>query len=169
MPIAKTDHQVYNFRGGLNMSRPRNAIPILLSICAGIVIGGYLFSNSQPRSFLALNRCQNCLSHEDLLGLLASAGIQKFHGLMPMKVCETDKTIALKDPFSSERFHYIIVPKKDIKNVGEISAANAQYFTDALLVARWIIEQRKLSKYRLYTNGPGSQDVTYLHFHLVAQ
>ena len=142
---------------------------VLISICVGILIGGYLFSQSQPRSFLAINRCQNCLTHEDLLGLLASVQIQKFSGLMPFKVFETDKTVVIKLPFSSHRIHYVIIPKKDIKNIGEISETNAQYLTDVFFVARWIIEREKLSKYTFYTNGPGSQDVTYLHFHLVAE
>jgi diadenosine tetraphosphate (Ap4A) HIT family hydrolase len=109
------------------------------------------------------------LTHEDLLGLLASVQIQKFSGLMPFKVFETDKTVVIKLPFSSHRIHYVIIPKKDIKNIGEISEADAQYLTDAFFVVRWIIEQEKLSKYRFYTNGPGSQDVTYLHFHLVTE
>lgn len=142
---------------------------VLISICVGILIGGYSFSKSQPRSFLAINRCESCLTHEDLLGLLASVAIQNFPGLMPLKVFETDKTVAIKHPFSADRIHYVIVPKKDIKNIGEISEANAQYLTDVFFVARWIIERDKLSKYRFYTNGPGSQDVTYLHFHLVAE
>jgi hypothetical protein len=142
---------------------------VLISICVGSLIGGYLFSQSQPRSFLAINRCQNCLTHEDLLGLLASVQIQKFSGLMPFKVFETDKTVVIKPPFSSHRIHYVIIPKKDIKNIGEISEADAQYLTDAFFVVRWIIEQEKLSRYRLCTNGPGSQDVTYLHFHLVSE
>jgi len=142
---------------------------VIISLCVGILIGGYLFSQSQPRSFLAINCCQSCLTHEDLLGLLASVAIQKFPGLMPFKVLETDKTVVIKHPFSSDRIHYVIVPKKDIKNIGEISEANAQYLTDVFFVARWLIEREKLSKYHLYTNGPGSQDVTYLHFHLVAE
>jgi len=54
------------------MKKFKIALLVLLSICVGILIGGYLFSQSQPRSFLALNRCQNCLTHEDLLGLVAS-------------------------------------------------------------------------------------------------
>jgi len=140
---------------------------VLISLCVGILIGGYLFSQSQPRSFLAMNRCESCLTHEDLLGLLVSVGIQNFSGVMPFKVFETDKTIVIKLPFSSHRIHYVIIPKKDIKNIGEVSEANAQYFTDAFFVARWIIEREKLSKYSFYTNGPGSQNVTYLHFHLV--
>lgn len=138
------------------------------ALCAGIVIGGYIFSKSQPRSFLAINHCEQCLGHEDLLGLIASVGIQKVPGLMPFKVCETEKTIAFKNPFAPERVHYIIVPKKDIKDVGEISDSNKDYFLDALLVARWIIEKQKLTKYRIYTNGPGAQDVTYLHLHLIS-
>jgi hypothetical protein len=151
------------------MKKFKIVLLVLFPICVGILIGGYLFSQSQRRSFLALNRCQNCLTHEDLLGLVASVGIQKFPGLMPFVVFETDKTIAVKRPFSSERIHYVIIPKKDIKNIGEISEADAQYLTDAFFVGRWIIERENLSKYRLYTNGPGYQDVTYLHFHLVAE
>ena len=151
------------------MKKIKIILLVLISLCVGILIGGYLFSQSQPRSFLAINRCQNCLTHEDLLGLLASVEIQKFSGLMPFKVLETDKTVVIKFPFSSDRIHYVIIPKKDIKNIGEISEADAQYLTDAFSVARWIIEQEKLSEYRFYTNGPGSQDVTYLHFHLVTE
>jgi len=151
------------------MKKFKTILIVLISLGVGILIGGYSFSKSQPRSFLAINRCESCLTHEDLLGLLASVAIQNFPGLLPLKVFETDKTVVMKHPFSSDRIHYLIVPKKDIKNIGEISEANAQYLTDAFFVARWMIEREKLSKYTLYTNGPGSQDVTYLHFHLVAE
>jgi len=152
------------------MNKRKGILLIVVVLCFGILIGGYLFSKSQPRSLIALNQCRSCLTQEDFLGLLASAGIQNFSGAMPLKVCETDKTIAVKLPFSAERrIHYVIVPKKDIKNIGEISGANEQYFTDAFYVARWIIEQGKLSKYYLYTNGPELQHVTYLHFHLIVE
>jgi len=151
------------------MKKFKTILIVLISLGVGILIGGYSFSKSQPRSFLAIHRCESCLTHEDLLGLLASVAIQNFPGLLPLKVFETDKTVVVKHPFSSDRIHYLIVPKKDIKNIGEISEANAQYLTDAFFVARWMIEREKLSKYTLYTNGPGSQDVTYLHFHLVAE
>jgi len=105
----------------------------------------------------------------DLLGLIASVGIQKFPGLIPLVAFETDRTVAIKLPSSAERKHYVIIPKRDIKNIGDISEATDEYLLDAYLVARKIIEAGKLSKYRFYTNGPGFQDVTYLHFHLVAE
>ncbi len=142
---------------------------VLVSMAIGIIMGAYLFSQSQPRSILAINRCQKCLGYADFLGLIASVGIQKFPGLIPSIAFETDKTVAIKLPSSTEPMHYVIVPKKDIKNIGEISDATDEYLLDAYLVARKIIEERKLSKYRFYTNGPGFQDVTYLHFHLVAE
>jgi diadenosine tetraphosphate (Ap4A) HIT family hydrolase len=83
---------------------------------------------------------------------------------------ETNKTVAMKlAPSSLGRIHYVIIPKKDIKNIGEINEAAGEYLLDAYLVARRIIENEKLSKYRFFTNGPDFQDVTYLHFHLIAE
>jgi hypothetical protein len=142
---------------------------VLVSIGIGVLIGGYLFSQSQPRSILSIDHCQDCLSREEFLGLAASVGIQKFPRLIPLMVFETDKTVVMKHPFSKQRNHYMIIPKKDIKNIGEISGSDTQYLVDAFFVARRMIEEKKLSKYRLSTNGPGFQDVTYLHFHLVAE
>jgi hypothetical protein len=142
---------------------------VLAFLLAGIAIGGYLFLKTQPRSVLSLTRCQNCLTTADLLGLIASVGIQKFPKLTPSLVYETDKTVVIKNPSAPERIHYVLFPKKDIKNIGEISEADTPYLTDLFLVARRLIEKEKLSQYQLFTNGPGFQDVTYLHFHLVVQ
>ena len=104
----------------------------------------------------------------DLYGLMASIGVQKFPRLVPYAVFETDKTVVVRDPYDKiHRFHYLIIPKKDIRNIGEISEADSEYLLDVFLVARRIIEEEKLSEYRLLTNGPGYQDVTYLHFHLM--
>ena len=150
------------------MTNSKIMLLVLFSICVGILIGGYLFSRSQPRSFLAINRCRNCMTHEDLLGLAASVGIQRFPKLVPSVVFETDRTVVIKHPHPLNRIHYIIAPKKDIKNIGEISEADSPYLTDAYFVARSIIDKEGLLNYRLSTNGPGFQDVTYLHFHLVA-
>jgi histidine triad (HIT) family protein len=140
----------------------------LLLLGLGVVIGGYLFSQSQPRSFLSVTHCRKCLSRADLLGLIASVGIRKFPELLPEVVFETDKTVVIKDPFDEEPFHYVIIPKKDIKNIGEISSTDLPYLIDVFAVTDWLVKKERLVKYRFYTNGPGYQDVTYLHFHLVA-
>lgn len=150
------------------MSKSRIALVSMFFLSVGIVIGGYLFSHSQPRSVLSINQCQNCLSRKDLCGLLASVGIQNFSGVIPFVVFETDKTIAVKLPFRKTNLHYFIIPKKDIKNIGELSQEDVPYLNDIFFVIRHIIENDKLSRYRLYSNGPGYQDMTYLHFHLMA-
>jgi histidine triad (HIT) family protein len=149
------------------MAKVRSVISVGVAVVLGVVIGGYLFAQSQPRSIISLNHCEQCLTSQELAGLLASVGIQKFPGFLPDVVMETDKTIVLKDPFGRERVHYLIIPKKDIKNIGEISEADEPSLVDAFFVARQIIEEKRLVRYQLLTNGPGFQDVTYLHFHLI--
>ena len=149
----------------------RARVLLLMMACAaaGILAGGYLFARSQPRSVIALTRCQRCLSPEDLGGLLASVGIQRARALMPFVVFESDRSVALRDPIAGHHLHFIIIPKKDIKDLGQMSADNAAWVVDAMYVARHLIEQNRLTKYRLYTNGPGYQTVTYLHWHLIAE
>jgi histidine triad (HIT) family protein len=149
------------------MTKARIILPSLICLLVGIIAGGYLFSKSEPRSFLALNRCENCANPNELAGLLASVGVRRLPGLIPFVVLETDKTIVMKHPFAKERVHYLIIPKKDIKNIGEISKEDGPYLIDAYAVARALIEKEKLYRYRLYTNGPGVQHVAYLHFHLI--
>jgi histidine triad (HIT) family protein len=134
----------------------------------GIILGGYLFSDTQPRSFLAFNNCKtNCLQESELLGLLLSVGIQRFGALAPSVVKETDKTIVMEHPSPKARIHYLIIPKKDIKNIGELSDSDREYLVDLFSVAGEIVREKNLVDYRLVTNGPGYQGVTYLHFHLI--
>src|SRR4051794_4804856 len=127
------------------MTKLRIFLVAAASLLFGIVIGGYFFSQSQPRSFLSLKQCQKFMSPNDLGGLIASIGMQKFPGMLPSVVLETDKTIVIKHPFPKTRIHYVIIPKKDIKNVGDINEDNAPYFMDAFIVARKLIEDEKLS------------------------
>ncbi|MCK5219585.1 HIT domain-containing protein [bacterium] len=141
------------------------SVGVIFSI-VGFVLGGYLFSESRPRSFLAFNKCENCLHPNELIGLVASVGIRKFPNLIPSVVLETDKTIVIKHPAPADRFHYIIIPKKDIKNIGDLSESDRDYVVDIFAVVTEIIRKNNLQRYRLWTNGPSNQIVAYLHFHL---
>lgn len=125
------------------MSRPKVIIWIVVSLLTGVVLGGYLFSDTRPRSFLALNRCEGtCLQANELVGLLASVGVQKFSALAPKVVKETDKTIVIEHPRPAARLHYLVIPKKDIKNLGEFAEADGEYLVDAFKVAREIIREK---------------------------
>ena len=151
------------------MTKLRLTVLIMASLVAGVILGGYLFADTRPRSFLALNKCEStCLQANELLGLATSVGVQKFSTLAPSVVKETDKTIVINYPSPEARLHYLIIPKKDMKNISEISEADGEYLIDALKVAGALIRENNLTNYRLTTNGPGYQSVTYLHFHLTA-
>jgi len=143
------------------------AIAVLVLLALGIAIGGTLFSEVRPRSFIALRQCENCTRVSDLAGLVGSVLVQKFPGWIPSKVVETDKTVVVRLPAGHD-VHYVIIPKKDLKDIGEFTDADAEYLIDVHRVARHLIEKDGLRKYRLYTNGPEFQEVTYLHFHLTA-
>jgi histidine triad (HIT) family protein len=151
------------------MKRARTVVLLLAALVLGVLIGGYLFSDTQPRSVLALNKCEGtCLQPNELLGLLTSVGVQKLGVLVPSVIKETDKTVVVEHPSPQARIHYLIIPKRDIKNIGQISDADGPYLLDAFNTASEIIREKNLTNYRLTTNGPGYQGVTYLHFHLTA-
>jgi diadenosine tetraphosphate (Ap4A) HIT family hydrolase len=140
-----------------------------LTFFAGVGLGGYLFSNSQPRSFLALSNCDSCYRPSDLAGLLASAGIQRATAALPLVVKETDRCVAIEHPFRNTRFHFVVFPKKDLKNIAYISVDDQQHVLDCLAVIRALVIENGLRSYRVETNGPGLQHVTYLHFHLLSK
>jgi histidine triad (HIT) family protein len=151
------------------MSKKRIILYILIAFTIGVGIGGYVFSETRTRPFLAVRNCEgSCFKTNEALGLLASIGIQKFPGFVPSVIKETDKTIAIKSPDPQAPIHDIIIPKKDIKNIGELSEEDEKYITDVYAVIDALIKEQHLTKYKIITNGPGYQQVTYLHFHLLA-
>jgi histidine triad (HIT) family protein len=142
---------------------------MLAVLVVGVILGGYLFADTRPRSFLALHKCEGtCLRANELLGLLVSVGIHKVPAAIPKVVKETDKTIVIESPNPQARIHYLVLPKRDIKNIGELSDADGEYLIDAFKLVREIVKEQNLINYRLTTNGPGYQTATYMHFHLTA-
>jgi len=135
----------------------------------GLFVGGFLFRDSKPRSLLSINECSNCLHPDEVAGLFASVVVRKIPGVLPNVLLETDKTIVFKHPRSKLRIHYLFVPKKDIKNIGELTDEDKEYIIDLYSTVVTVINRQGINNYRLLTNGPGKQDVTYLHFHLMAK
>ncbi|MEI7512691.1 MAG: HIT domain-containing protein [Candidatus Uhrbacteria bacterium] len=152
------------------MSQVKIAVLVVASFVIGGIIGGYTFRGVLPRSFLALDQCQGtCLQSNELLGLLTSAGVQNLDGIIPFAVKETDKTVVLNHPFPQKRIHYVVIPKKDIKDIGSLTPDDQAYLQDAFAAIATIIKEQNLQNYRIITNGPGFQQVTRLHFHLLAE
>lgn len=146
----------------------RRPLLVLLTVfAAGVLLGGFLFVDSQPRSLFSIGKCnRSCYDPNEVAGLLVSAGIQRLPWVIPGVVKETDRCLAIRHPYSSEKFHFVIFPKKDIKDIADITEEDKVYVLDCLAVLRELVQENSLRKYRVYTNGPGRQQIAYLHFHL---
>ena len=142
----------------------------LLLMAVGIVVGQYLFKDMKIRRPIETKNCEPiCLKTNEALGLLASIGLKYASDYIPDKIYETDKTVAMVHPTSKTKHHYVVIPKKDIKNKAEVSEEDKIYLLDAIAVIQRVIAEKNLETYQVVTNGPGYQDVTYLHFHLVSE
>lgn len=155
------------------MARASRVAVLVLTFAVGFVLGAAAIHRPMPDAPLELPPARTPWKPKDVAGLVGSIGIRTLaHHLtkLPFVVVETDKTFALT-MWSQSRIwkHYVIVPKKDLRDIGSLSPADAGYLTDVFLVARHLIERDHLRDYRFYTNGPGPQAVAYLHFHLIAK
>ena len=141
----------------------------LFTFIAGILLGAFLFADSKPRALLNIRASRKCLAKNNAAGLLASVIVQKTPGLIPKVILETDKTIVFEHPRPKHRIHYMFVPKKDIKNIGELTDEDEEYIIDLFSAIVSQINKLEIHSYKVWTNGPGKQDVSYLHFHLGAE
>jgi len=136
---------------------------------AGVACGGYLFSETLPRNFPSFKNCQeHCYMPADITGLIASAGILKAPFLIPKVVLESDSCLAIRNPRPESRTHYVLFPKHDTWNITTLTPADSPYVLGCFALVRELVSRDHLQAYRLYTNGPGKQEIAYLHFHLVA-
>lgn len=152
------------------MKRQKNNwLLIALVFAAGILLGGYLFRDVQPRSFLALDRCKaECLDQRELLGLLGSVGVQVSTDLIPAVVAETENVVVMKHPRPETKTHYVLVPKVDIKDPADATEDDLKVLAEVQALAGELVREYGLKRYRLITNGPGYQHVRYWHMHLMS-
>ncbi len=146
----------------------RKFFTLIIVLIVGIVAGAYLTTHIQPRKFISIKDCTDtCFKTNELLGLLGSIGMKLDR--IPDVVLETDKTIVIKHPNPSAPIHYVIIPKKDIKSIEDVSPEDSEYIMDAIGVMRDLVKKEDITNYRFMTNGPGYQEVSYLHFHLTGK
>jgi len=147
----------------------RLILSFLLVFLLGVTTGGYLFSRSLPRSFLALDQCDGqCLKRKDLLGLLASAGIQHAPNWVPFVVAESKMCVAVRHPRPTSNYDIVFFPKRDVRHALELESQDVPYLVDCLALASEQVRKDHIRDYRLVSNGPALQDVTYFHFHIIS-
>ncbi len=145
-------------------------LSLLFCLLTGVLIGAFFFLDTQQRPIVDIERCKtDCLDRKELLGLVGSVFVQKMPGFIPDVVLETDRVVVLNYPDKKARVHYVVVPKRDIRDAGSLAAGDEPYIDDMFFVMAKIIQDEKLEEYTISTNGPGYQEVGYLHFHLVAE
>jgi len=133
----------------------------------GVGCGGYPFSKSLPRSFLPTSSCGNhCYTVEEIAGLVTSAIVLRAPYLIPGVVLESKTCLSVRHPRSEGRIHYVLFPKHDVKNIATLTSEDMQYVAGCFAMVRELVERDKLQSYVVSTNGPGKQDIAYLHFHL---
>ena len=61
----------------------------------------------------------------------------------------------INHPSPQARIHYLVIPKKDIKNIAEMSDADGEYLLDALKVAGVIIRENNADELSAHNQRPG--------------
>jgi histidine triad (HIT) family protein len=91
--------------------------------------------------------------------------------LLPVsRLRETATVIAFYHPRPAYPFHVLLVPKRPLANLNDITAQEADFLVELFQVVQSLVQEFGLEGrgYRLVCNGGKNQDVPHLHFHLIA-
>ncbi|MGL6114533.1 MAG: histidine triad nucleotide-binding protein [Cetobacterium sp.] len=87
-------------------------------------------------------------------------------------VFENDKVLAFKDINPQAPIHILVVPKKEIPTINDISSEDKELIGEMYLAIAEIAKNLGVDKdgYRVITNcnSFGGQEVFHLHFHILA-
>jgi hypothetical protein len=140
----------------------------ILYLALGFIIGGYIFIGTKDRDIINFDEAgKDILNNKELVGLVSSIGIRNFSVVLP-KVYESDKSVVINHPKPKGKTHYVIIPKKDIKDAKDVSLDDGEYLADVFVVIGKLIEDNNLKDYKVITYGGKYQHVKYIHFHLIS-
>ncbi|HEY4521773.1 MAG TPA: HIT domain-containing protein [Candidatus Paceibacterota bacterium] len=82
---------------------------------------------------------------------------------------ESDKAVIFKDIHPSAPVHYLVVPKKHILSVKDISHEDEALIGHIVLMAKEAAEKLNLSGYKLVFNvgRDGGQIIDHIHLHIL--
>ena len=87
------------------------------------------------------------------------------------KVFEDDTVLAFKDINPEAPVHLIVIPKKHIKSLNEISEEDSKILSHIFKVSKEIAKEAGITEegYRVVNNcgSNGGQTVPHLHFHIL--
>jgi histidine triad (HIT) family protein len=84
---------------------------------------------------------------------------------------ETETLLAFHHPSPAYPLHILIVPKKALRGLGDLTGADVDFLTDLVHVVQGLVAEFKLEQtgYRLIANGGQYQEIPQLHFHLISE
>jgi histidine triad (HIT) family protein len=91
--------------------------------------------------------------------------------VIPVKrIRETSTLIAFHHPRPSHPVHILLVPKRALAGLPDLTAADSEFLADLFQTVRDLVTELGLEEkgFRLIVNGGAYQDVAQLHFHLVS-
>ncbi len=80
---------------------------------------------------------------------------------------ETDKLMAFYHPKPAYPFHVILMPKKDIRSFTELEPGDP-FLAELVSATQSLVEEFRLTSWRLIVNGGEYQEFPHLHFHLIS-
>lgn len=87
------------------------------------------------------------------------------------KLYEDDKVLAFNDINPEAPVHFLVIPKKHIKNINEITEEDSVIIAHVFKVIKKITQDLGISEdgYRVVTNigQNGGQTVDHMHFHIL--
>lgn len=90
---------------------------------------------------------------------------------MPIdRLVENEHLVAFYHPKPAYKVHILIVPKKEIRSLDDLTPADAPLLGEIFSAAKELVGGLGLEQqgYRLLVNGGVYQDVKQIHFHLVS-
>ncbi|MBM17859.1 MAG: histidine triad nucleotide-binding protein [Epsilonproteobacteria bacterium] len=106
------------------------------------------------------------MEHQDCIFCKIIAG-----QILAEKIKETPDLIVIKDISPQAPIHYLIVPKKHIKNLQSVSDLDQELLGSILLMAKELsVDLSNPQEFRLISNNGASvgQSVFHIHFHFLA-
>ncbi len=87
------------------------------------------------------------------------------------KIAENDDVLVIKDLYPKAPIHYLILPKKHVRDISQLNEEDAHIASKLLLMAQKLSEKdEQHAQFRLISNnGPlAGQCVFHIHLHFLA-
>lgn len=81
---------------------------------------------------------------------------------------ENDDFIIIKNKFPDAPTHCLVIPKKLIPSIGDITETDRELIGNLFLVAKEFIKENGIINYRLIFNGGKYLHVNHLHLHILS-